>query len=250
MKRGPSKGYASSYGYGSEDAALTRPSYIKELAERLNALEGQIHPHHGQQTNAELQLLQQQVAEAAAAGALREAPSQPGSHSSALDHSGRKRTHLQSEGFLDTPTRQTRPAPYGNTFAEGMRPSPYPASLGHAPAASMQPPQDQRQQSAGPGALQPFFKYGADTGRRESVSTPYDSEPSTATGGTLVDWDEEVVDEYVAIPISCLSAVYFDTDIAPDITASSTRLFPSFPTPRTTCANAWAIAPSLCARPF
>lgn len=167
--------------------------YIKELAERLNALEGQIHPHHGQQTNAELQFLQQSLAEAAAAGAPRR------DHEvHTPDHGGRKRTHAESEGFLDTASHPSRPAPYGNNYADSMRPNPYPNLATPAPPASMQPPQDQRQYGHPQGALQPFFKYGGDTGRRESVSTPYDSEPSSGASN-LIDWDEEVVDEYYRI---------------------------------------------------
>lgn len=76
-----------------------------------------------------------------------------------------------------------------------MRPSPYPAAAVPAPTAPMHPPPDHRQANT---AQQPFFKYGGDAGRRESVSTPYDGEPSSAAG-TLVDWNEEVVDEY-AVP--------------------------------------------------
>lgn len=88
-----------------------------------------------------------------------------------------------------------------------MRPSPYPTTPApsQAPTAPMQPPplSDPRQQ-ANPShaSLQPFFKYGGDTGRRESVSTPYDGESSTGAG-PLIDWDEEVIDEYVVFFYPC-----------------------------------------------
>lgn len=159
------------------------------MAERLNALEGQIHPHHGQQTNAELHYLQQQFAEATAGAPPRGADMQT------PEQTGRKRTYSQSEGFVDTPSR---PSPYGNSFAESHRPNLHPSLANSAPPASMQPPPDQRQYPNTHGGLQPFFKYGGDTGRRESVSTPYESEPPGGAGN-LIDWDEEVVDEYYRI---------------------------------------------------
>ena len=215
MKRGPSKGYASAQPTGNLGYALTRPSYIKELAERLNALEGQIHPGHGQQTNAELQFLQHSLAEAAAAGGAAAAASAAAAAAAAggggvagasasrsdaplmqtPDHNGRKRTHSQSDSYGGSSAHQTpRLPPYGNTYADTTRPSPYPASHSHAPTAPMQPPPPTppSQQAS----LQPFFKYGGDTGRRESVSTPYDPESANNTaGGALIDWDDEVVDE-------------------------------------------------------
>lgn len=169
---------------------LTWIRYIKELAERLNALEGQIHPGHGQQTNAELHFLQQSLAEAAA-GARRD----PDVGVAQTPEQNRKRTYSQSEGFdASAPHQQSRHTPYSNTIP----PSPYPALHTPAPTASMQPPLDQRQQNPSNASLQPFFKYGGDTGRRESVSTPYDSEPASVAA-TLIDWDNEVVDEYYRI---------------------------------------------------
>lgn len=182
--------------------------YIKELAERLNALEGQIHPHHGHQTTAELQFLQQSLAEAAAASAAassggsgaaprRESDMHP-SYASTPDHAGRKRTHSQSEGLVDAPQSAHRPVPYGNVYTDTPRPAAYlnAAPVVHAPPAPIHTPAENRIEPAHLSSAQPFFKFGADVRRQESVSIPFDSE-SAHGAAALIDWDEEVIDEYV-----------------------------------------------------
>lgn len=188
MKRGPSKGY------------------IKELAERLNALEGQIQPQQHAHVDQELQTL------------LAEAAYVTREHGSPPRHAGHKRRHSQAESIVvdappaiaprpapPPPQPQTRaqppvpiqpsaPAPtrYGNTFAHDPRLSPFPTMQPNpyqdhrAPSLQPQPPVN----------IQPFFKYGGDTGRRESVSIPFDTEPGATAS---IDWDEEVVDEYYRI---------------------------------------------------
>jgi hypothetical protein len=171
LKRGPSKGY------------------IKELAERLNALEGQMQPQQHGQVDDELQLL------------LAEAAHVTREHASPPRHAGHKRRHSQTEiVMIDPPTaiaprpaqhnlplvQQTPSVPvhtrYGSTYAHETRMSPYPPS--HMQQTYQTPP---------PVNTQPFFKHGRGPGRRESVSIPFDTQAGVPT---LVEWDEEVVDEY------------------------------------------------------
>ncbi|KEQ60236.1 uncharacterized protein M437DRAFT_54913 [Aureobasidium melanogenum CBS 110374] len=157
LKRGPSKGY------------------IKELAERLNALEGQMQPQQPGHVDQELQSL---LAEAAYTDPIvidppilapRPAPAPQ---------------HIQ-------PAAQPPSAPaslhtYGNPYSRDSRMSPYPVQQNYR--QDIRPtPQSQ------PINTQPFFKYGADTRRHESVSIPFDTQ---AGAPILVEWDEEVVDEY------------------------------------------------------
>ncbi|CAD0115362.1 unnamed protein product [Aureobasidium uvarum] len=178
LKRGPSKGY------------------IKELAERLNALEGQMQPQQHGHVDQELQTL---LAEAA--HATRDYASPP-------RQAGQKRRRSQTETTemdplpvlaprlapATQPTQlatQPQPAPtplhaYGNPYSRDPRTSPYPAQPNYR--QDMRPtPQPQ------PVNTQPFFKYGGDARRRESVSVPFDTQAGVPT---LVEWDEEVVDEY------------------------------------------------------
>ncbi|THZ65631.1 hypothetical protein D6C85_08333 [Aureobasidium pullulans] len=178
LKRGPSKGY------------------IKELAERLNALEGQMQPQRHGHVDQELQSL------------LAEAAYVTREHASPPRHAGHKRRHSQTEPIvIDSPpvlAPRLAPAPqpaqppiqppsapaplhsYGNPYARDSRMSPYPPQQGYR--QEMRPtPQPQ------PINTQPFFKYGGDTRRRESVSIPFDTQAGVPV---LVEWDEEVVDEY------------------------------------------------------
>ncbi|KEQ74429.1 hypothetical protein M436DRAFT_43955 [Aureobasidium namibiae CBS 147.97] len=146
LKRGPSKGY------------------IKELAERLNALEGQMQPQQHGHVDQELQSL---LAEAAYA--TRE-------HASPPCQAGQKRRHSQTETIVIDPQPVLAPRP---------APPPPPTQHMTQPSSASAPPQ--------PVNSQPFFKYGGDTRRHESVSTPFDTQAGVPT---LVEWDEEVVDEY------------------------------------------------------
>lgn len=179
LKRGPSKGY------------------IKELAERLNALEGQMQPQQHGHVDQELQSL---LAEAAYA--TRE-------HASPPRHAGHKRRHSQTETIVidpppvlaprpappppqqTQPTTQTPSAPapfhaYGNPYTRDSQMSPYPIQPNYR-QDTRSTPQPQ------PVNTQPFFKYGGDARRHESVSHPFDTQAGVPT---LVEWDEEVVDEY------------------------------------------------------
>lgn len=82
MKRGPSKGYATSFPK-VRGSKLTNRSYIKELADRLNSLESQIQQPQAHQFDIQ-NLAEQNFAEI---------QSPPQFH--------RKRTHSMSEGFQD-----------------------------------------------------------------------------------------------------------------------------------------------------
>ncbi|CAD0047350.1 unnamed protein product [Aureobasidium pullulans] len=129
-------------------------------------------------------------------------------HASPPRHAGHKRRHSQTEPIvIDSPpvlAPRLAPAPqpaqppvqppsapaplhsYGNPYARDSRMSPYPPQQGYR--QEMRPtPQPQ------PINTQPFFKYGGDTRRRESVSIPFDTQAGVPV---LVEWDEEVVDEY------------------------------------------------------
>ncbi|CAD0014981.1 unnamed protein product [Aureobasidium pullulans] len=124
-----------------------------KLAERLNALEGQMQPQQHGHVDQELQSL------------LAEAAYVTREHASPPRHAGHKRRHSQTEPIvIDSPP----------VLAPRLAPAPQPA----------QPP---------PINTQPFFKYGGDTRRRESVSIPFDTQAGVPV---LVEWDEEVVDEY------------------------------------------------------
>lgn len=59
--------------------------------------------------------------------------------------------------------------------------------------AQSQDPEIRLQQALGAAQMQPFFKYGGDNRRNESVSLPYDTEVDGSA--TVQDWDEDVVDE-------------------------------------------------------
>lgn len=179
LKRGPSKGY------------------IKELAERLNALEGQMQPQQQGHVDQELQSL------------LAEAAYVTREHASPPRQAGQKRRLSQTETIvIDPPVLAPRPGPapqhtqsqppapaqpapaalhnYGNPYSRDSRMSPYPVQQNYR--QDMRPtPQPQ------PINTQPFFKYGGDTRRHESVSIPFDTQ---AVVPVLVEWDEEVVDEY------------------------------------------------------
>lgn len=155
MKRGPSKGY------------------IKELAERLNSLEQQVHPPHQQQQHQyEMQRIQQAIAE----GDGQYAAQYP------EPRTGDKRTHSVAQGnYGGQPGIPT--SSWGNQSQAHRQ----------MPPASQSLPDPRSQTAQMQGGIQPFWRHGADGQRHESVSTPY--EPDISSSITL-DWDEAVVEEY------------------------------------------------------
>lgn len=154
MKRGPSKGY------------------IKELAERLNNLEQQVHPPHlEQQHRYEIQQVQQAMAEG-----LQSYPYDP--RMLRDPRSGEKRSHDIADGL------QGAQMPVPN------------APMGHAQQAQFTPQAHHAAQSL---AAQPFFRYGAaHENRREAVGLSYDADPHNSTVSSF-DWDETVIEEYYRI---------------------------------------------------
>lgn len=148
-----------------------------------------MHPPHVQQHQAEMQYLQQQLANEGHHFA------QPGSESRSSpgpQMAGRKRTHdgfeVQNPEVVEIGSRPAYAFPDTPQAAQLAQPST------QAPRASMERPELRQPQSFATAQMQPFFKYGGDSGRRESVSIPYDADPGRPP--TLQDWDEEVIDEY------------------------------------------------------
>lgn len=151
MKRGPSKGY------------------IKELADRLNSLERQVHPPHMQEQH---QFEIQQVQRAMAEG-LQAYGHDP--------RTGEKRTHDLAEALQNGAVQMLPP----------------PTSI--APHSAMQayqhPPQPYQQAA---GSNQPFWRYGGGTeNRQEPAGLSFEAENATTI--TSFDWDEAVIDEYYRI---------------------------------------------------
>ncbi|KAF2172848.1 hypothetical protein M409DRAFT_16805 [Zasmidium cellare ATCC 36951] len=147
LKRGPNKGY------------------IKELAERLNSLEQQVHPPNIQQHRYEIQQVQRAMEE--------------GLNSFAADpRTGDKRTHEVAEA-LQTAAQQPH-AMMPTTSA--------PATLYAAAPSSYQPPS---------GSSQPFWRHGPAENRQDPVGIAY--EPDNTPTITSFDWDETIIDEYYRI---------------------------------------------------
>jgi len=194
---------------------LTMGSYIKQLAERLNTLESQMAPGQGAsgqvptqqltQLQAEYQSLQQQSTEYQTLqpqlGNGRQNTPQRGPENHVFatpapvpqipqipQMAGQKRTHDMFEASNnDLPDLETR-------LQNGIRDQQYAQSNLSSPNMTINPA-DNRPTNPTYGAnLQPFFKHGGDSGRRESVSIPIDSDMGHDT--PILDWDEEVVDEY------------------------------------------------------
>ena len=172
MKRGPSKGY------------------IKELAERLNTLESQVHsPHLQQQTQWEIQQLQQAMA---AEGI------QPLARDSLLaqdPRAGDKRTRDVAEalqnGQPQTPAHARPQAPTAQMQQSMGQPPPqhpFPPNPYYQPQPQLQP----HQQASD---VQPFWSRGANDNRQETVGQPYEGAENSTTITTF-DWDESVIDEY------------------------------------------------------
>ena len=160
MKRGPSKGY------------------IKELAERLQTLEQQVHePHLQQQHQTEMQQVQQAIAESVQAF-----PQATQSGPVMIEpRLGDKRTHAVAEALH---SRQQSPGTSNYSNQPNQQP----------------PPPAQMQPSVAPqhhGSIQPFWRHGGNDNRQETVSLPFEVESSTSI--TNFDWDERVIDEYYRI---------------------------------------------------
>ena len=169
LKRGPSKGY------------------IKELAERLNSLERQVHPPgQGQaQHHAEIQRVQQEMAENLRAQGLelQVAPD---------PRAGEKRNYSTM-----AQTMEGAPAPASGNVTPARQ---TPAYQQQPPQMTPYPPQTQPQyppQPQAPMAVvqpQPFWRHGGNENRQEETALSYEAENTT----TIVnfDWDEAVIDEY------------------------------------------------------
>lgn len=193
----------------SEISLLTPTSYIKQLAERLNTLESQMAPGQGAsaqvppqqltQLQAEYQSLQQQSTEfqnlQPQLGNGRQNTPQRGPENHVFatpapvpQMAGQKRTHDMFEASNnDLPDLETR-------LQNGIRDQQYSQSNLSSPNTTINPTDNRPTNSNSRSNLQPFFKHGGDSGRRESVSIPIDSDMGHDTA--IMDWDEEVVDEY------------------------------------------------------
>jgi hypothetical protein len=155
MKRGPSKGY------------------IKELAERLNTLESQVHsPHTQQQARYELQQVQQAMA---AEGYGRE-----------------------GQLILEARAGQKRPFDVAEALQNGgqAQQGAPPAQMQSSPQTPMPPnPFLRGPPQQDPNEMQPFWRLGASGTRPESIGQQYETMDNSLTATTF-DWDEAVVDEY------------------------------------------------------
>ena len=153
MKRGPSKGY------------------IKELAERLNTLERQVHPGQAQHEGLRGEIARVQREMAAVAGELE-------------PRTGDKRTHAVAEMLQGQP--QTPGSATSMQQSSPLPPNPY-----YTP----QPPQQQG------GMQQPFWRHGGNVAedRQEHTALPYEAAENSGTTITNFDWDESVIDEYYRI---------------------------------------------------
>lgn len=202
LKRGPSKGY------------------IKELAERLQSLEQQVHepgvggPHH----QAEIQQVQRAIAEniqqsgyAQMMQAQRSQggpqgdmgsgqPSQNGSFVME-PRVGDKRTHSVAEGRYGSMSggwnSNTRPVPLPSQQTPHLPPQSH--HPGYQPSYShSQPPTHPPTPSYH--NAQPFWRMGTMEPRQEATSLPYEPpDPNTTTSITSFDWDESVVNEYYRV---------------------------------------------------
>ena len=163
MKRGPSKGY------------------IKELADRLNTLERQVHPPGQLQADhhAEIQRVQQEMAENMRSQGLEmQVSNEP--------RAGDKRTHSVAQ-MMDG----------GHASGNGtpVRIAPNPAQMNTFPHQYQQYQQPQQQQRIPhPMDPQPFWRQGGTVYRPDETALAY--EAGNATTIVHFDWDEGVIDEY------------------------------------------------------
>ena len=155
MKRGPSKGY------------------IKELAERLNTLERQVHPGQSEALRGEIQRVQREMAQVQGLEGYGDSPD---------PRAGDKRPHAVAE-MLQGELRQ--PQTPGSVIS-GAQASPIPPNPYYTP------------QQAPQANMQPFWQYSGSENRQENTALSYEA----ATGSTTItnfDWDERVIDEYYRI---------------------------------------------------
>lgn len=160
LKRGPSKGY------------------IKELAERLNSLERQVHPPGQMQAqhHAEIQRVQQEMAEnLRAQGVEFQMVSDP--------RAGDKRTYSMAQA-LNGPVAPTSGATTPMRQSQAPQMAPYPP----------QHPQHHQTPTAMIQQPQPFWRQGGNEIRQDETAVSFEVENAT----TIVnfDWDEGVIDEY------------------------------------------------------
>ncbi|KAK5113376.1 hypothetical protein LTR62_003476 [Meristemomyces frigidus] len=159
MKRGPSKGY------------------IKELAERLNSLESQVHaPGVSPHVRYELQQVQQAMG---AEGYGREIIDPRVGDKRAWDvseglHNGQ--AHAGAPPNMMGMHSTSRPGPQVNTYM---------------------PPPAQMQLPLNPDQPQPFWRPGTGHIRQEPVGPPYETDDNASIMN--FDWDESVIDEYYRI---------------------------------------------------
>jgi hypothetical protein len=202
LKRGPSKGY------------------IKELAERLQSLEQQVHepgvggPHH----QAEIQQVQRAIAEniqQGGYGQMMQAQRSQGGHQVDMGHGhhshngafamepriGDKRTHSVAEGRYGSMSggwnSSTRPMPLPSQHAPQLPPQShhpgYQPNYSHSQPAT-QPPTPSYHNA------QPFWRMGTMEPRQDTTSLPYEPpDPLTTMSITSFDWDESVVNEYYRV---------------------------------------------------
>lgn len=202
LKRGPSKGY------------------IKELAERLQSLEQQVHepgvggPHH----QAEIQQVQRAIAEniqQGGYGQMMQVQRSQGGHqadyglgqpSQNVPHSmeprvGDKRTHSVAEGRYGSMSggwnSNARPMPLPSQQAPHLPPQSH--HPGYHPSYSQSQPPTQPPTPSYHNA-QPFWRMGTMEPRQDTTSLPYEPPDAHATTSiTSFDWDESVVNEYYRV---------------------------------------------------
>lgn len=202
LKRGPSKGY------------------IKELAERLQSLEQQVHepgvggPHH----QAEIQQVQRAIAENMQQGGygqiVQTQRSQAGPHGEGsvgpAPHTGvvvleprigEKRTHSVAEGRYGSMSggwnSNARPMSLPSQQAPHLPPQSH--HPGYQPSYAQSQPTTQPPTPSYNNA-QPFWRMGGMEARNDTTSLPY--EPPEVHGTTSItsfDWDESVVNEYYRV---------------------------------------------------
>jgi len=146
-----------------------------------------------QQQQAEYQFLQQQLANERQNTPQRPLENHVFTPSAPIPQihqmAGQKRTHDMFEGANnDIPDIETR-------LQNGIRDQQYSQSNMSSPSMTINPADNRPTNTTYGSHLQPFFKHGGDSGRRESVSIPIDSDMSN-NDTAILDWDEEVVDEY------------------------------------------------------
>lgn len=184
-------------------SALTKTiRYIKELADRLNTLENQLPVRHP-----DLQQYAQMSQEGTSPRAMNEfSPPSDGGPS-------RKRTHSISEGLHNSGYIQAQIQRSGERLPsigdwsapDAPRRVTHPGSALHVPHTSQSDTHhnssNYRSYLSPNGTAQSLWRYGqSGTGRRESISMALESNDVRSDqdhNDTLIEWDDEIVDEYV-----------------------------------------------------